>query len=190
MARKSATIKTLVAGITLLLIALIPTGCAKTHYKHYEGPTLPDSELALINTSRIHSIDGHTHRYGTGGKDFAKALTTGLFSEDFGKAYYQITPGEHEVQILLGSKDKVKQTGGLELHNVLHDFHWYKAAIFRIEVEKGHTYKVKRTKTLINQQNFGHKTMAEFRLDFFLVDECCPSRAPVPLEYVEISRIE
>ena len=77
MTKNITSIKRLLMGIILLLLVSLPTGCAKTHYKHYEGPPLPDSELALFKASKkIRSIDGHSHRYGTGGKDFAKALTT------------------------------------------------------------------------------------------------------------------
>ncbi len=191
---KSSSIKTLVIGIILLLISLFPTGCAKTHYKHYEGPTLPDSELALIKASRIHSIDGHTHRFGIGGKDFAKALTTGLFSEELGRTYYQIMPGEHEIALRVGPS-KVTYYG--ETYVVP------KTTSFSIEVDKGHTYRIDSRNAWDNPKYFGHITSVyptrEEQIDyikktgkliFLLVDVCCPSHAPVPLDYGKVNRIE
>lgn len=172
MAKNITSIKRLLMGIILLLVVSLPTGCAKTHYKHYEGPPLPDSELALLKASKkIRSIDGHSHRYGTGGKDFAKALTTGLFSDDLGRTYWQILPGKHEIEI--GVKDRGKT----------------KTKSFLIEVEKGHTYEIKPKETLIKQEILAHKTVGDFWLRFFLVDVCCPSHAPVRLEHGIVKRI-
>jgi hypothetical protein len=192
---KSSSIKTLVIGIILLLINLFPTGCAKTHYKHYEGSSLPDSELALLKASKqIHSIDGHSYKYGIGGKDFAKALTTGLFSEDLGRTYWQIIPGKHEIALLVGPS-KVTYYG--ETYVVP------KTTFFSIEVDKGHTYKIDRKNAWNNPKYFGHITSVyptreeqedyikkTGKLIFFLIDVCCPSHAPVPLDYGKVNRIE
>jgi hypothetical protein len=159
---KLSSIRTLVIGIILLLISLFPTGCAKTHYKHYEGPTLPDSELALLKASKkIRSIDGHSYRYGTGGKDFAKALTTGLFSDDLGRTYWQIMPGKHEIEIRVKDRGKTKTKS------------------FLIEAEKGHTYEIVKTPAASNVS-----------FDFYFLDVCCPSRDPVKLKHGIVNRIE
>jgi len=186
MDRKSSSLRKLVIGIILLLISLLSTGCAKTHYKHYEGPPLPDSELALLKASKqIRSIDGHSYRYGTGGKDFAKAITTGLFSDDLGRTYWQIKPGKHEIEI------RVRGTG--EKNTIC----------FLIEVEKSHTYKIDEKNFVKDREYFSYvyslfpteKQFIEYSnktgdLIFFLIDLCCPSRDPVPLMCGKVNRIE
>ena len=189
MARKSAIIKSLVAGIILLLVTSFQTGCAKTHYKHYEGPVLPDSELALIKSNKkICGIDGQSHRLGTTNEDTVATLTTGLFSEEFGRAYWQVLPGKHEIELVLGDPKTIKQVGGAKSRTVTWRGGVYKTTYYWIEVEKGHTYDIHEKSTFLHQDP--DTKASYFRIDFFLEDICCPSREKIKLGHGKINRIE